>query len=241
MRRRIGIVHSLLWAAAVLLLPLSTSRADPYLDPLGDTFGGGPVQLDISSIDVTRIGDDFQLDVNFTGPIAPPSAFAPNSVVGLLDLDTDLNPATGGDAPWGGPVPGGNSWINFFVDVGLIPGPLTALGDELYVNLFSELFNPGFVDVLDTATNSVQASIPITYGPTSFSFVLPGSVLGSRNFNFGLLIGTFSEPTDRAANGAVPFTTIPEPSSVVMLLLGSASLAGGVARRRWQSKKATTI
>jgi hypothetical protein len=50
------------------------------------------------------------------------------------------------------------------------------------------------------------------------------------------VVGTFNEPTDRAPNGAEPAITevaaVPEPSSMVLLALGGAAVAGHWYRRR---------
>jgi hypothetical protein len=226
-------------AVTVLLSLAATARADS-IDPTGDTFGAGAGQHDITSYVAQILGSDVRWIVRFAGPISPASAFAPDSVIGFIDIDTDRNPATGGTAPWGTPLAGGNSWINFFVDPnpGLpsIPGPLTALGDELYVDLFSEAFHPGLVDVVDSATNNVQATVPITFGAMSFSFSLPTSVLGNSLVNYGVLVGTFSELTDRTPNGDAPATSearaVPEPASLSLLGAGALSLLGWAWRRR---------
>jgi len=173
--------------------------------------------------------------VTFAGPIAPASAFAPNSLVGYIDLDTDANPATGGDSPWGGPVPGGNSWINFFVNQGTVPPPLIALGDELFVDLFSEALNPGFVDVRRTSDSGLAGQVAIAYGANSFSFFLPDALLppGSvANFNYGILVGTFAEATDRAPNGSVPAQVeVPEPATLTLCGIVSAGMIGWYWRR----------
>jgi hypothetical protein len=179
-------------------------------------------------------------EVNFSGAISPPSAFAANSVVGFLDLDTDKNAATGGDAPWGGPVPGGHSWINFFVAAGSVPGPPINLGDEYFVDLGSEAFNAGFVDVISTTTGFPVISVPITYTATGFSLAIPLSALGNPsppNFNFGGVVGTFNESTDRFPNGATPAEVTPEPASIVLFGVAGLAACGVMWRRRTPVQK----
>ncbi len=70
-----------------------------YLDPTGDTFNGGVIDAISISIDTSATGQ-FTLGMQFSGPISLPSTFGPNSVAGFIDLDTDMNAATGGFAPW---------------------------------------------------------------------------------------------------------------------------------------------
>ncbi len=205
-------------------------------DPVGDTFGVPPL-LDITSFngDPTAVPGAMVFNVNFAGAIAPPSAFAPNSVTGFIDLDTDRNPATGGSAPFGGPVPGGNSWINYFIQQGAVPGPTIGLGDEFYIDIGSEEFHPGFVDVFKTSTNAITGQAPILFGSNSFKITVPLSDLSGATppYNFGIVIGNFDSPTDRAPNGtnpAVTFVPVPEPGSMMLFIIALAG-AGGYLRQ----------
>jgi len=67
---------------------------DPtFNDPNWDTVGLG-VDLDIKGIRATYRAW-LKFSVEFFGPISPASANAPNSVYGLLGLDTDQDPDTG--------------------------------------------------------------------------------------------------------------------------------------------------
>lgn len=231
----------LLTALTLTLLGTSFQNANAQTpDPTGDTFGSGPVQLDIISTSANLVGSSIQFRVDFGGPIAPASAFAPNSVVGFIDIDTDQNAATGGTAPWGGPVTGGNSWINFFTSPNpgtpSTPGPLVALGDEFYIDLGSELSHPGQVDIRNTSADSIVGTKPITFGGSFFDVFVDLSILGNDdgNLNYGVLTGTFTEPTDRAPNGADPLRSgtaaVPEPGSMAMLF--GLGMAGAILRRR---------
>ena len=62
-------------------------------DPIGDTFGTGAVQHDITSAYYTTT--ELIVSVTFAGTIAPGNSGQPNAVVGLIDFDTDQDSTTG--------------------------------------------------------------------------------------------------------------------------------------------------
>jgi hypothetical protein len=205
------------------LLSASPAAADLITDPTGDTFGVGSPQLDIVSFSGERTSTAFVFKVNFLGPISPASAFAPNSVVGFIDLDTDQNPATGA-----------TPFINIFG-----PPPPINLGDEFFIDIGSESFHPGLVDVVNALTNIPTGQAPISFTSNGFTISVPFGLLPGANtsINFGVIVGTFNEPTDRAPNGSTPATTtVPEPTSLCVFGLIFAG-AGFMAFRR---KKRTT-
>lgn len=213
---------SVVLALAALGFVPCPARGAPilFIDPTGDTFAPGP---DITSYGAARMSTgDVVFTVNFAGPISPPSAFAANSVAGFIDIDADQNPATGA-APQ----------LNRFIPP--VPGPAIALGDEFYVLLDSEAFNPGFVDVLNAITNATVATVPVTFTQQGLSLAIPSSLLNDDGrLNFAVLVGTFGgDLSDRAPNGATPAASIdvdvaaiPEPGTLVLLGLGLASLLG---------------
>jgi hypothetical protein len=230
--------------AAVCCACLSSAHGAPILvDPTGDTFGAGAVKHDITTIDATvnTSLNQTTLTINFAGAISPASAFAANSLTGFIDLDTDQNAATGGQASFGGSLAGGNSWINNSIPPNGtgVPGPLVALGDEFFVDLFSEFVHPGLVNIQNTFTSAVAFTVPIQYGPTSITVTLPFVGAGPGGaMNIGVLAGTFAEVTDRAPNGATPASTpaggvtqVPEPSSLLLVL--AAALCAAPVWRRW--------
>jgi hypothetical protein len=221
-------------ALAILISSLVISEkaaAAPVLDPVADTFNTGTI--DIVSYELL-LSPSFTLNIGFNSAIAAPSTFAPNSVLGFVDLDTDANAATGGTMPFGGAVTGGNSWLNFFIPPNpgtpTVPGPTVALGIEFYLDLGSELFHPGLVDIVSAATNLTVGVAPITFGTNSLSITFATALLGSPyQVNYGILVGDFLSPTDRAPNGADPASTaVPEPSTLTLVGIGAAL----VARRR---------
>jgi PEP-CTERM motif len=236
-------VRLVLLAAACFVANLgAVASAAVNVDPTGDTFAAGP---DITTITTTISSGNLVFVIDFLAPISAPSAGVfPNSVVGYIDLDTDQNAATGGSGPFFGPVLGGNSWINVFIppNPGLpsIPGPLVPLGDDYYVDLWSEggPGHMGTVDVVRTSDNTVTGTAPVTYVGSQLTVTIPLSFLGGDDgiANFGILVGNFAAPTDRAPNGDAPLSTVdvqipvPEPASLALFGMGMACVIG-YARR----------
>ncbi len=207
-------------AAMAILAP--AARAD-FIDPAGDTFGAGAVQIDLTTVegDVTGLTQT-TFTLNFAGPISAASAAAANSVIGFVELDLDLNAGTG---------------VTPLIN-GFSPAPPISLGVELYIDLGSEIGHAGLVDVFD-ASNTLVATVGISYTPTSLTFSIPFVGTGpGGEANYGIVVGTFLESTDRAPNGETPAQTIgrdgviPEPASVVLLGLGVLGLGVYGLRRR---------
>jgi hypothetical protein len=77
------------------------ASAGVITDPLGDAQAGGVDQgltaLDISSLEVITDNQFFHVKLSFNPltPIAPASAFAANSVFGVIEFDVDQNALTG--------------------------------------------------------------------------------------------------------------------------------------------------
>ncbi len=218
--RRIRLLYAV-WLLLALSRVASAAVSVSVPDPAGDTLGVLPIQHDILSVTSTVNPTNLVFDVSFAGAIAPPSAFSPSSVVGFLDLDIDQNSATGVNARFGAP-----------------PTPTVIAGVELYIDLFSESFTPGMVDVVNASTGLPTGSAAISYGATTFSLSLPFSLIGGDDgfLNYGLVVGTFNEATDEAtgSTGAPPPSdSVAEPASLVAwAVLSTIAGAYGFHRRR---------
>lgn len=171
-------------------------------DPLGDTFGFGETRLDIESVSSTLRDDNLNLRVDFFTPIAPPSSFLPQSVVGYIDLDIDQNSATG---------------ITSFQSIFAPPEQQGgSLGDEAFIDLFSESSNPGFVNLINTTNFTTIGQLPISYGSDFLEIQLPLELFPElEGVNFGTVIGTSSEPTDAAPNTQFASVTLPPPPPLI--------------------------
>lgn len=184
--------RSLLLVFATLLIPVVAAAqptSSPVTDGQGDAFdifGFGPPFHDIDTIDVTFSATHVHFLATFHTTIAPPSAFAFNSVYGALDLDTDENGSTGLAALQNGFSP---------------PLPSVGIGVDYYVDIGSEEFHPGFVDVISSAF-VITAIVPVVFTSDTIAVDVPLSALGGDDgsMRFALLAGSFFQPTD-ASNG----------------------------------------
>lgn len=210
------------WVFLIMTVTGSPVSAGPvYSDPVGDTIGMGPVQHDIILVHGDLQSGQLSFTVQFASPIAPPSGGLVNPsdpllMEAFLDLDTDRNSMTGVASLLLPPLGQGS--------------PIPALGVEFRVDVGAEVFQPGFADLIDTATNTA-VPIPIVFTPAGFTVTIPLALLGGTGeVNYGVLAGTLAiEPTDQAANPNQPVFTvtrdtadnpIPEPTSALLLAAG---------------------
>ncbi len=185
----------------------------PVFDAFGDaidTFGEGAPLLDINMLQVTYDATDVEVTMTFYTTIAPASAELPESVMGVIEFDTDQNAATGH-----------HPFQNEFAP------PFAALdfGAEFSCELFSELAHPGFIDIFDLASLDLVATVPITYTDTSLRFSVPlDAINDDGRLDFTSIIGTDFQPTDAMD---VVGQSVPGPSALALL-----SLAGAIGARK---------
>ncbi|MAT67927.1 MAG: hypothetical protein CMJ58_00205 [Planctomycetaceae bacterium] len=185
-----------------------------FNDPSDDTFGTPNIAHDIANVDAAATGTDIVVSVDFYDEIAPPSAFSARSVVGFLDIDLDQNAGTGAVAK--------KSEFSPVAD--------DALGSEFYIDLFSERFHPGQVEVIDTATIQPVGMAIVTYNASSMTIALPLDLIGGDlSFNYGLIVGDLLDMSDEAPNAGFHML-VPEPSSIALAC--AAGLALRTRRRR---------
>lgn len=199
-------------AAAALVA--SSPAMGNLVDAFGDAqdFGFGPPLLDIDTMFMLYDASFLHFEMTFHTPISAPSFGQPDGIGGILEFDTDQNPATGFS-------PFQNSFSP--------PFDFLVAGIDFGVDLFSEALHPGFVDVFDSNFIIVD-TVSITYGPMSFSGSIPLASLGGDDgiLDFTTLIGTFPQPTD-ATDVVGKSKLIPAPATLALLGLGAL-----VRRRR---------
>ncbi|MCU0525019.1 MAG: hypothetical protein MUF72_09365 [Elainella sp. Prado103] len=169
-----------------------------YTDPQGDTFGFGTIQPDLESVSGAVENSNLVLTLDFYNPIAAPSTGFAESVFGYIDLDLDQNAATG-------------TLSNqlFFAPPEQQGG---ALGVEVYISLFSEQFNPGLVNLIDTSTFGTIGQAAISYGGDQLEIEIPLILLQdylgvTGAIHFGSIVGTGSGATDAAPDTEVAVVT----------------------------------
>jgi hypothetical protein len=174
-------------------------------DPVGDAFGSGTPNLDVSGMSAFLAGGNVSISMDFATPISPGDAGNPDSVIGFIELDTDQNPLTG-NAP--------------AFDV-FCPQP-TELGTEFIINLGSVA--AGQVGIEDASLGPVGTA-PISFTATGFTVDLPLSLIGNpANMHIASVIGTFGEPTDCVPDAAllaagVPSIPVPTLSQWMLVLM----------------------
>jgi hypothetical protein len=174
-------------------------------DAVGDAFGSGTPNLDISGMSAFLSGGNVSISMNFATPISPADAGDPESVIGFIELDIDQDPLTGNA-----------SAFDFFC-----PQP-TQLGTEFIIDLGSVA--AGQVGVDDVNLGPVGTA-PISFTATGFTIDLPLSMIGNpANMHMASVIGTFGEPTDCAPDAAllaagVPSIPVPTLSRWMLVLM----------------------
>lgn len=160
-----------------------------YTDPQGDTFGSGPFQPDIESVSGAVEGENLVFTLDFYNAIAAPSAQLAESVFGYIDLDLDQNADTG--------FISNQRMLSPFEQQG---GPL---GVEVYINLFSEQYNSGFVNLIETNHFNTIGQAAIFYVDDRLEVKIPLILLqdylgNSSALNFGTVVSSATGSTDAA-------------------------------------------
>lgn len=201
------------WTLLIGFIATPSLANGAFNDPSGDTFGSPNTPHDIAILDARVSPTSVTFVVDFYNEITPPSAFSAISVVGFIDIDLDQDPTTGAVAKKTEFSPAGDS----------------RLGSEFHIDLFSERFHAGEVELVDTVTMQPVGMVAIIYGPTSFSLAVPLELLsGDSLFNYGVIVGDLLDMSDEAPNNGFA-TTIPEPSVIALTVLASLLC---VAKRR---------
>jgi hypothetical protein len=172
--------------AAIGVASLSAAaQSGPVIDAFGDAvpvFGEPTPLIDIDTLDVRYDATDLYITMTFHTPIAPASAGRPNSLVGLIELDTDENPDTGVEAVQ-------NMYAPPFAPVGL--------GVDYFCDFFTEHDTPGFISILKHPLHEPVATVPVEFTERSVRFAVPLATLGGDGrLNFTATVGTFDQPTD---------------------------------------------
>ena len=155
-------------------------------DPVGDTFGGGSPQHDLTQFSafIDASGTNLLLGMTFDGNITPGDSGMADALVGLLEMDLDQDSGTGFGAI-----------ADFFCPAA------TNLGVEFLVDLGTYTAGTGQMLLVDLANGPV-GNVDASFTSNSVSITVPLALLGDDGFlNAATVIGTVPEPTDCAPNG----------------------------------------
>ena len=210
--------------ATMACVPRANAGSLTYSHASSALPGAAGPAITLLSITGVNDGTNFTFTLTFANPtIEGPSSGNSDAVYGFINLDTDLNSATG--------VSGA------FLDAnGFQPGfgqfTPAALGVDAYINLSSEgdPFHgaPGLVDLVSTNGFNPIDTIAVTYSnqvgavPSMLSLVIPLSDFSANQIalldtgNFSVVVGNLNNATDFLPSASA----VPEPASLVLLIVG---------------------
>lgn len=149
------------------------ARAAEVTDPVGDTLGIGPIQLDATLLAAHREPPSLRIRVELfgVGPTDP--------VVGLIEIDADGDPATGGPS-----------------FVGALCPDETGLGVDQRVSLFGSA--GGQATLTDADWNPI-GTVPVERRPGEIELVVPLPAAAAPRL--AAILGPEGEATDCVPNG----------------------------------------
>ncbi len=200
---------------------LPSSHHTDIADPIGDTYGTGAVQHDITSFSAYYTATELIISVTFAGTISPGDSGQPDAVVGYIDFDTDQDPTTGMTSN----VDGNSPYT-------------TGLGVDYFVDLFDYSSATGDTSVYDDTLTEVGRA-PVSFTSNSFTVRVPLALLGGDDgiMNTATVLGTLPEATDACPNGdyiaSSPLAPAPTLTPIGLIaLLGLLSVVAALHLRK---------
>lgn len=175
------------------------------LDPVGDVRNpSSPLQNDIVSSKATFDSGSITFTVSFADKVFAPSSASERRLTGAIQIDTDQNPKTGRR-----PL--------IFIQ----GAPEMNLGVEYEINLFSESWHPGFVEIQSEVpyVDYVAGVAPILFTDNSFTLTVPLVMLGGVNgsVSYSVAVGVANvDMTDRLPNGVAPAASVAVPELIAI-------------------------
>ena len=160
--------------------------ASIWEDAVGDTFSSGTptrfVSPDLVQIGVAWDGDSLLVGLAFTDSVVTRIEGGPNTVNGIVDFDTDMNPLTGGQSAADEYRQGSGS---------------TGMGVDVLVDMFAD--PSGDYIIYNAALTILGATTPEIRGRL-VSMYVPVSIVGSGPLSLAVTAGNPTDPTDIAPN-----------------------------------------
>ncbi|HZO20813.1 MAG TPA: hypothetical protein VFB46_17625 [Gemmatimonadaceae bacterium] len=154
-------------------------------DPTGDTFGGGGVQWDVTSLTIQADTADVTVLLDFTADLISPVTGDPTAMVAFLDLDIDQDSTTG---------------VRAIVDDFRTDGGSTGLGTDYLLNLGAYAAD-STVALISVEGVEVGRIKPVFTG-TRLTVRIPKTLLGDDDdgLNAAMIVGRTGGPTDFVPN-----------------------------------------
>lgn len=150
-------------------------------DPTGDTFGGGGVQWDVTSLTIQRDTAEVTVLLEFTADLISPVTGDPTAMVAFVDLDIDQDSTTG---------------LRAIADEFRTDGGSTGLGADYLLNL-GVYATDSTVVLLDREGVEVGRVKPVFTG-RRLTVRIPKTLLGGDDdgLNAAVIVGRTGGPTD---------------------------------------------
>jgi plastocyanin len=179
-------VHGQAMTGTIVVMPTTGQSGSGYdatatlADPIGDTFGTN-AKWDLTALTLARDAGDITAILDFAQGVAQPVSLDPSSLLALVDLDLDQNPATGGPA---------------VVDEFRQDGKSTGLGVDARIS-FATMDEAGRVAVLDGDGREIGRVTP-TYDGRRVTVRVPRSILADDDgyVSAAAIVGIVGAPSD---------------------------------------------
>jgi hypothetical protein len=156
-----------------------------FNDPIGDTFGGGTPQHDITRFTADIVNSNLVVTISFAGAISPPDSGRADGLQGYVDIDTD----------------GNTSETASFVAANCREANPPIIGTDYVVSVFGGSTSSTAIFSVDSGAQT--GTVATSYSSNSVTLTVPLSsmAVGSAPIRLATVLGTIPEPTDCAPAG----------------------------------------
>ena len=176
-------VHGQAMTGTIVVLDAEATLSRTVDDPVGDVFGTGGTQWDLTALAVEHDVGGITARLDFTADVLSPMSGDTSAIIGVLELDLDQREASGGE-----------SVLDHFRHDGGAAG----MGVDATVDL-SLYAADSSVAVYDTLVNVVGRVKPVFSGH-SITIRIPAAMVGNDDglLYAAVIIGSTKGPTDFA-------------------------------------------
>jgi plastocyanin len=176
------IVHGQAMTGTIVVTAAPPAEA---ADPVGDTFGGGGVQWDLTALTISRDTGGITVALSFSRDVLSPMSGDPTAMVGFVDFDVDRDSATGFTAA---------------VDEFRHDGGSSGMGVDYDLQLINYAADSS-VAVVDSLFQPIGHVKPL-FSANRVTIRIPKALLGNDDgfLNAAALVGRTGGPTDFVPN-----------------------------------------